>query len=35
MDWVKSIFLESNVDPGILRTWQNHGDQRNIIFCNL
>ncbi len=31
-DWVKSICLESNVDPGstkdcYLLTWQNHGDQ--------
>ncbi len=33
-DWVKSIFLDSNVDPGSTNyvdpgtclTWQNHGD---------
>ncbi len=23
-DWVKSIFLDSNVDPGTCLTWQNH-----------
>ncbi len=35
-DWVKSIFLDSNVDPGSTNyvdpgtclTWQNHGDPR-------
>ncbi len=34
-DWVKSIFLDSNVDPGSTNyvdpgtclTWQNHGDR--------
>ena len=33
-DWVKSIFLDNNVDPGSSKdvdpgtclTWQNHGD---------
>ncbi len=35
-DWVKSIFLDSNVDPGSTNyvdpgtclTWQNHGDRQ-------
>ncbi len=34
-DWVKSIFLDSNVDPGSTKdvdpgtclTWQNHGNR--------
>ncbi len=36
-DWVKSIFLDSNVDPGSTNyvdpgtylTWQNHGDRES------
>ncbi len=38
--WVKSIFLDSNVDPGSTKdvdpgtclTWQNHGDNANYIL---
>ncbi len=44
-DWVKSIFLNSNVDPGSTKdvdpgtclTWQNHGDQlkQSILMWGL
>ncbi len=31
-DWVKSIFLDSNVDvdPGTYLSWQNHCDQNHL-----
>ncbi len=43
-DWVKSIFLDSNVDPGTCLSWQNHGDlpvqchvilQKSFIYADL
>lgn len=42
-DWVKSIFLDSNVDPGSTKdvdpgtcpTWQNHGDRPKHLYAGV
>ncbi len=34
-DWVKSIFLDSNADPGTCLTSQNHGDRSDITAAIL
>ncbi len=30
-DWVKSVFLDSNVDPGTCLTWKNHSNHHPMM----